>query len=311
MNFELTDDQASVLSGLDQLIGSFAVEAPKEPAVAAYAHDLDGALAGSGFLGIAREEGFGPLDAAMVVERLARLPRGVEAGASALVAPAMGVEAGVRPVALTAGSGTAPARYLTLAKVLLVDRGDHALAVEVAPERVLPVETLLAYPYGRLETLDGLPARRIDDVATLRRRWRVALAAEAAGCMQAALDQVLEHVNHRMAFGRPLGSLQAVQHRMAMAAETVQSSRWLAFRAAWSDGEADAAIAAGFAQDRIPQLTYDLHQFCGAMGLTLEFPLHFWTYRLRALLGELGGSSGQARVAAEATWGPSAEGLAA
>ena len=311
MNFDLTDDQASILSGLDQLIASFAIEAPKEPTVAAYAHALDAALAESGFLDIAREEGFGPLDAALVVERLARLPRGIEAAASALVAPTMGVDAGVRPVALTAGTGTAPARYLSVAKLLLVDRGDHALAVEVAPEGVLPVNTLLAYPYGRLETLDGLPTRRIEDVAALRRRWRIGLAAEAAGCMQAAMDQVLDHVNHRIAFGRPLGSLQAIQHRMAMAAETAQSTRWLALRAAWSDGEADAAIAAGFAQDRIPQLTYDLHQFCGAMGLTLEFPLHFWTYRLRALLGELGGSSGQARAAAEAVWGPASRGMAA
>lgn len=303
MNFDPTDDQASILAGLDQLIDSFAIEAPKEPVVAAYAGDLDAALAESGFLDIAREEGFGALDAALIVERLARLPRVVEAAASALVAPALGIAVGTRPVALTAGDGTAPARYLPIAQVLLVDRGDHALAVEIDPARVAPVETLLAYPYGRLDSLEGLPARRIEDVAALRRRWRIALAAEAAGCMQAAIDQVLDHVNHRIAFGRPLGSLQAVQHRMAMAAETAQSARWLSLRAAWSDSEADAAVAAGFAQDRIPQLTYDLHQFCGAMGLTLEFPLHFWTYRLRALLGELGGSTGQARAAAEATWG--------
>jgi hypothetical protein len=38
------------------------------------------------------------------------------------------------------------------------------------------------------------------------------------------------------------------------------------------------------------------------MGLTLEFDLHLWTYRLKALLGELGGSSAQAQAAASSVW---------
>jgi len=126
--------------------------------------------------------------------------------------------------------------------------------------------------------------------------------AEAAGCMQAALDVVLDHVKTRVAFGKPLGAQQAVQHRLAMAAETVHSTKWLAFHAAYTDDETDCATACAFAQDRIPQFTYDLHQFSGAMGLTLEYPLHHWSYRLRALLGELGGSSAQARAAAQAAW---------
>ena len=62
------------------------------------------------------------------------------------------------------------------------------------------------------------------------------------------------------------------------------------------------ARAHAYVQDAIPRVTYDLHQFCGAMGLTLEFKLHYWTYRLKALLGELGGSSPQARAAAMSTW---------
>jgi hypothetical protein len=45
-----------------------------------------------------------------------------------------------------------------------------------------------------------------------------------------------------------------------------------------------------------------MHQFTGAMGLTLEYPLHLWTYRLRALAGELGGASAQERHVAAATW---------
>jgi hypothetical protein len=306
MKYELTDDQASVLAGLDQLLAGFDSTPPIHPVLFEYATALDQTLAESGFLDIAREEGFGALDAALIVERLARLPQVVEAAASSIVAPALGVPVGTRPVALLTGDPTKPARFLPMAQVLLADRGHHVAMITVEPENVEPVETLFAYPYGRLKTLDGVEQVEIADVATFRRRWRIALAAEAAGCMAAALAQILDHVKTRQAFGQPLGAFQAIQHRLAMAAETTESTRYLALRAAWSDSEADAAIACGFAQSRIAQFTYDLHQFAGAMALTLEFPLHLWTYRLRALAGELGGGSRQARAAALAAWSEAA-----
>jgi alkylation response protein AidB-like acyl-CoA dehydrogenase len=302
MNFGLTEDQSSILAGLDQLLASQAPPAPTEPVFAAYSTELDQALMEAGFLDIAREDGFGPLEAALVVERLARLPCAVEAGASALIAPALPLPAGTRPIALVTGDPAGAARFLPMAQALLVDRGDDALLIHVDPANVEPVETLFAYPYGRLKSTASLDQEIIPDAAVLRRRWRVAIAAEAAGCMASAITTVVEHVKTRFAFGRPLGSLQAIQHRLAMASETAESARWLALRAAWSDSEEDAALAAGFAQSRIAQLTYDLQQFSGAMGLTLEFPLHLWTYRLRALAGELGGSSTQLRAAATATW---------
>jgi alkylation response protein AidB-like acyl-CoA dehydrogenase len=302
MDYSLTADQASILDGLEQLIEAHSPAAPTQPRTVYDAPSLEAALVESGYLGIAREADFGLLEAALVTERLARLPWAVEVAASALVAPALRIDAQLRPVALCSGNLDTPARFLRTAQVLLVLRDEEALLVRLEGAKITPVESLLAYPYGRLADCSR-PVEHLGDARVLRRRWRIALAAEAAGCMAAALALVLEHVRNRHAFGRPLGAFQAIQHRLAMAAEAVEASRWLALRAAWSDSEQDAATAAGFAQAQIPQLTYDLHQFCGAMGLTLEFPLHLWTYRLRALLGELGGASAQLRGAAEATWG--------
>lgn len=302
MNFGLSDDQASVLAEVDRLVAGFSSTEPSEPAAALYNSALDLALSESGFLDVARDDGFSVLDAALVSERIARSPHIVEAAASAIVAPALGLSRDARPVALVTGEPTNPARFLRQASTLLVDRDDHVLIVSIDSSRVAAVDSLFAYPYGRLDSLDGLRSHIERDVECLRRRWRIAIATEVAGCMAGALALVIEHVRTRRAFGRPLGAFQAIQHRLAMAAETVESCRWLAFRAAWSDTNADAAIAAGFAQARIAQFTYDLHQFTGAMGLTLEYPLHRWTYRLRALAGELGGASRQACTAATTTW---------
>jgi hypothetical protein len=303
MNYELNEDQAGILAGLDQLLAAHAGAPSGEPENYVYGAALDAALAESDFLDIARIDGFGPLDAALVVERLARLPQVVEAGPSALISPLLSLEQGERPLALVSGDATRPARFLPMARHLLVLRDEDALLISLDGASIEPVESLMAYPYGKLASIDRLSVRTLSNAGDIRRRWRIAIAVEASGCMAAALATVIEHVRTRQAFGRPLGAFQAIQHRLAMAEETAQSARWLAFRAAWSDGEADAAIAAGFVQDRVARFTYDLHQFSGAMGLTLEFPLHLWTYRLRALAGELGGASAQARAAARAVWG--------
>ncbi len=304
MDFDLHEDQAAILSGLEQLINSLGIEAPKDAVFSAYSQVLDAELTAGGFLDITRQEGFSLLDGALVVEALARLPVSVEAANSILIGPLLLDESVPRPLAVVAGAPTSPSRFLPMAKTLLVDTGDDVLQVDISDGAVEPVETLFAYPYGRLRTLDGLVCTSLGQarVADLRRRWRLAIAVESAGLMQSALDQVLEHVKTRQQFGRAIGSFQAVQHRLVMAAEQGQAVRWLALRAAWSDSEADAAIAATFAQDAIARFVTDLHQFCGAMGLTLEFPLHHWTYRLRALLGELGGSSAQALSVAAHAW---------
>ena len=37
--------------------------------------------------------------------------------------------------------------------------------------------------------------------------------------------------------------------------------------------------------------------------MTLEHPLHLWTYRLKLLIGELGGRGANALAAASALWG--------
>ena len=304
MDFELNENQTAILDGLEQLISSQHVEASKEGVLVAYSAPLDAELAASGFLDIAREEDFTLLDAALVVERLARLPVSAEVAFSALVGPLFPADSVQRPFALVSGNPLAPARFLTEARTLLVDQGDELLVIDVDPSRVQHIESLFAYPYGKLASLDGLPLRKMgaELAAAVRRRWRLALAVEGAGLMQSAIDTVVDHVTNRFQFNRPLGSFQAIQHRLAVAAGKQQSARWLALRAAWADSEADCALAAGYVQDAIPTLVYDLHQFCGAMGLTLEFPLHFWTYRLKAMLGELGGSSAQARAAAVAAW---------
>ena len=265
---------------------------------------LDDELQAGGYFDAAITDGLGLPVAAALVMALAALPACTEVAASALLLPGLPLP---RPCAVLWRDRGAPARFLDQARcVACID--DQALWF--APLRdgdATPVDSLFAVPMGRLRSPDTLPWQRADiDPARALGLWRLALAAEIAGNLAAALASVVEHVSHRRQFGRPLGAFQAVQHRLAQGATTVEGLRWLVLAAA--DGRVpagaplDASTAAGYAQGIATRISYDLHQFMGAMGLTLEHPLHRWTYRVKLLRSDLGGAEMQFRAVADTAW---------
>ncbi|MGY5080001.1 acyl-CoA dehydrogenase family protein [Streptomyces nigrescens] len=72
-----------------------------------------------------------------------------------------------------------------------------------------------------------------------------ALAAEAVGAADAALARTVAHVQQREQFGRPIGSFQAVQHRLADLYVRLQAARSAAYYAAWSAGRGQSAPGGG------------------------------------------------------------------
>ena len=237
----------------------------------------------------------GPVSAALVVERLARLPCTAEIALSLLVRPQLDIEL-PRPVAVVENGR--PGRFVATAKTLIVIEGDNLGIAHPGADDVEAVESLYAYPMGRLTGSPPVRWLSPDEAATVRTWLRVACAAEIAGLMQAAIDSTVEYLSVRKQFGRPLGTFQALRHRMAECAVLVGGVRRLALKAAWTGAAGDAALAALHAQDSATRVNYDVHQMTGAMGMTLEMPLHLWTYRMKALLSELGGRSGQATAVA-------------
>jgi hypothetical protein len=82
---------------------------------------------------------------------------------------------------------------------------------------------------------------------------------------------------------------------------------YLSLRAAATGNAYDADVAACYAQQHVRKLVVDLHQFTGAMGVTNEFGLHLWTYRLRALQTEAGGMVESAMDVVRQRWGQEAQ----
>ncbi|WP_337179436.1 acyl-CoA dehydrogenase family protein [Hydrogenophaga borbori] len=297
MNFELNDDQRALLDAVEQVVQHHLARTPA-PARVECLPELDRDLEQGGYFEAMTTEGLGPVAAAAMVIALARLPFCTELGASALLAPRLGLP---RVCAVLGEDRHAPARFLAQAACEVAIEADGVFAAALAPGDAREVESLWAYPMGELVAPEALSWRRLDtDPKACLDLWRVALAAEIAGCLSAALASVVQHVSDRRQFGRPLGSLQAVQHRLAHSAVAVEGVRWLALAAA--AGSVPAALALGQAQQAVRPVAYDLHQFMGAMGLTLEHPLHRWTYRARRLQSELGAADRQFQLAAGQAW---------
>jgi hypothetical protein len=298
MDFDLSEDQQLLMTSFEGLLEGYAALPTGPHGYVLYSEALQAELTASGFLGAAGEDGFGPLEAALLTESAATCPHGAEVAASALIGPLLDGAEG--PIALAWGLGT-PVRYLEQARTVCIIDGDAVWVGSAGKSR--PVGNAAAYPMAVLEAMPEDAAQLdADTAAALRRRALTGIAAEAAGLMRAALDNTVQFVKDRQQFGQPLGHFQAIQHRLAECAQIVRAARSLALRAAFLDDDRSAAIACLYAQDTMRKVIYDCHQFSGAMGLTLEFPLHLWTFRLKVLQGEAGGRGAQGLLTASTIW---------
>ena len=305
MQLSLNEDQTQVLDFIDSLAKPYATVPMHDVSLALESAELDEALVENGFLDVMAVEELGPVTAALVVEKLARLPFAVEAAASAMVRPLIDPEL-PRPLCLVEeGQTRKPVRFLRPgATVVMVGpsgvRSFTATEAMIAPAQE---DTLYAYPVAFLNRLPEAMTSHDVDPAEIIRSWRVAMAAEAAGLLGAALASTVTYVSERKQFGRPLATFQGMRHRLAEDQVMTNTVYWLAMRAAGTRDQGDAAMALLHAQEAAKRVCYDYHQFLGGMGMTLEHPLHLWTYRLKLLTAELGGRGAQGLAAAEALWG--------
>ena len=117
----------------------------------------------------------------------------------------------------------------------------------------------------------------------------LAVCAEASGIMQAMLSRTLEYAKNRVQFGVPIGSFQALQHRMVDMLMACEQTRSLLLWAAMvnSEGGEDAArsISAlkyliGTSGRKVGQEAVQIH---GGMGVSWEVDVAHYFKRLTAI----------------------------
>jgi len=129
---------------------------------------------------------------------------------------------------------------------------------------------------------------RLGDAAlatALLDRGATLYALDLLGSAQAMLDVGTDHAKVREQFGQPIGSFQAVKHRLADALVDVEGMRSAAWYAAWAVGAGaeDASIAASVAKswcsDAGPRVMDSVLQVLGGIGFTWEHDLHYYLKR--------------------------------
>ncbi|WP_086831067.1 acyl-CoA dehydrogenase family protein [Streptomyces sp. NRRL B-24572] len=213
-------------------------------------------------------------------------PGAPEAGPS----PSAASGAGPLPASTVAGVADAVA-----ADVLLVPRADGLYAVPAEEATVEPQTPLdLTRPLARVITRPGAGTRLADGDAarTAVRRGLLAgaglLASEQLGLAERCLEETVRYTRERHQFNRPVGSFQALKHRMAQLWLDVVGARAAARAAAdaLATGSPDAPLTVAVAQAYCSKVAVRAAEECvqlhGGIGMTWEHPAHLALKRAKS-----------------------------
>ncbi|MDT7795229.1 MAG: 3-oxocholest-4-en-26-oyl-CoA dehydrogenase beta subunit [Mycobacterium sp.] len=147
---------------------------------------------------------------------------------------------------------------------------------------------------------DRLPGNGKEMVESLYARALVGLCAIQLGVTERALRIAASYTTEREQFGRPIGSFQAVQQRMADAFIDVEAIRWTMWQAAWLLGQGgppgrEAGIAKFWAAEAGARVAATAQQVHGGIGIDITYPL--FRYFLWAKHNELTLGSASAQLA--------------
>ncbi|MGC5051527.1 acyl-CoA dehydrogenase family protein [Micromonospora sp. DT48] len=180
--------------------------------------------------------------------------------------------------------------------LLLVPAGDGLYAVDAVEPAVRyePVVSLdVTRPLVDIE-FTAAPARPVAVGAAAEAAVTEALTAGAAllaseqvGVAQWCLDTTVEYVRQRHQFGRPVGSFQAVKHRLAdLWVELTEARAVARYAADRLDAGDEAALAAALAQAYCGPVAVRAAETCvqlhGGLGFTWEHPAHLYLKRAKS-----------------------------
>jgi alkylation response protein AidB-like acyl-CoA dehydrogenase len=207
-----------------------------------------------------------------------------------------------------------------VADLLVVLRGDELLVSrrDGARPHVPAAPNLANAPIASWD-LDG-PAAVIAEGQRARRlhadavsEWQVLTAAALSGLGASALEQGVDYVKQRHAFGVPLGWFQSVQHRLADVATAGEGAELLCREAAWARATGDpraaalAIMALLFAGESAFQTCRASLQFHGGYGYTLEYDIQLFFRRAKAWPLALGSPAVRYQRLADLLYRPGSE----
>jgi alkylation response protein AidB-like acyl-CoA dehydrogenase len=177
------------------------------------------------------------------------------------------------------------------ADVLLLPQEDGLYAYDASDVARTPLTTLdRTRPLADLD-FAGATGRRIGGTEAVERALTVGaaiLASEQLGLADQCLETTVDYAKNRYQFARPIGSYQAVKHRLADLWVAVAQARAAARYAAdcVAGDDPDTPVAVALAQSHCSEVAVRAAEECvqihGGIGFTWEHDLHLYFKRAKS-----------------------------
>lgn len=190
-------------------------------------------------------------------------------------------------VAARTGKGSDPTRGVSL---FLLPRQTKGLTTTLLPTmdqtRKLCEVKLDKVSVGK-DTLLGEAGEAWPVIQRILDKATAALCAEMVGGAQKVLEMCTEYAKIRTTFGKPIGSYQAIKHKLADMLVDVENAKSITYYAAWAvdEGVPEAPLAASMAKaycsDAYRRVTGNGIQIHGGIGFTWEHDMHLYFKRAK------------------------------
>jgi len=186
-------------------------------------------------------------------------------------------------------AGNDPAQGITL---FLVDLSAHGVSASLLPTMdgtrklcAVDFKGVRVGPEGVL----GEPHKGWGPLRRVLQRAQVGLCAESVGGAQRAMEIATEYAKIRIQFDQPIGAFQAIKHRCAQMYVEVESSRSIAYWAAWAQDHGDpkeaalaASVAKAYCSEAFTRVSSGTIQVLGGTGFAWENDAHLYIKRAKA-----------------------------
>lgn len=182
--------------------------------------------------------------------------------------------------------------------LFIVDAKAQGIKAEVIPTTAHDKQCEVTFDDIRVPTSNilGGAGRGWDIVNFILQRGTLLKCAEMVGGAQAALEITNDYAKKRIQFDRPIGSFQAIQHKLADMFTDVEGLRYLVYEAAWgissgSPSDVLISMAKAKANEVYQRTCIESIRVHGAIGFTREQDIGLYHLRTKAWECALGDSS--------------------
>ena len=167
-----------------------------------------------------------------------------------------------------------------------------------------PLTTLAKDKQSRV-TFDQARVPRTNLIGDLDQGWPIAewmleratalLCTQMVGATRKDAEMAIEYAKGRVAFGRPIGAFQSIQHMCADMILWVDGAQLLTYEALWKIDQGmpagvEVSQAKAFCNEKCEAAVRSSQSIHGGIGFMMEFDLHLWFRRVTAWTMRLGTS---------------------